>query len=223
MSAIDQVLQQHRELVDRLDALGVPGRPASGRVTFGEAAGPLQPASGPYGGSDRAQGAWRVPDDEDEVSEVEALPEPQPTDEEARAEQAQAVTHLADALIAHLLVEELILYPAACPTGIGDLVTEALTDHANLRALVRDLSRLDPADEPARQAGMHRLRDVLDAHVDLVEQRLLPALETELGEERLEELGMHMEAKHQVLRAPERRFEAADRTPPAPAGRGSSR
>jgi hemerythrin superfamily protein len=141
------------------------------------------------------------------------------------------------ALDLHAALEEELFYPAVEETAEDEasreLVRGARQDHAVIRALLADLSAIDPRDE--RFSGKARvLQENVERHVAEEESLVLPAFRQRVSSEELELLGEQMEARKAELEprapaaapaiaAPEERRAALveQRTRLAPAGRRS--
>lgn len=111
---------------------------------------------------------------------------------------------LFDALIAHTVLEEQMLYPAARQVA-PELVAESIEAHHKIKNVVAELRHTDPA--LARfdylLADLHR---TLTEHIRQEELHLLPRLDAALGVERLEEMGARMQDRFRALLGLERRF-----------------
>ena len=111
---------------------------------------------------------------------------------------------LFDALTAHRVIEEQLLYPAARPIA-HDLVEGALESHREMREIMDEIRHTDPSLALFDHL-MEQLQRLGSQHVRNEEQHLFPRLHERLGSERLEELGMHMQERFRVLIGLERRF-----------------
>ena len=78
-------------------------------------------------------------------------------------------------------------------------MTEALEEHREVKALITTLRALDPGDAPF-QSKFAELREGVEAHVDMEEDKLMPDAEAVLGDE-LERLGRQMEERKEQLMA----------------------
>jgi hemerythrin superfamily protein len=104
------------------------------------------------------------------------------------------------ALEVHAKLEEEIFYPAM-RTVDPDLVQESYEEHGEMKRLIGELSRMEPADREYDLTVMSLMREVL-RHVADEETKLFPDAERVLGEERLAELGAQMTRRRMELVAP---------------------
>ena len=81
----------------------------------------------------------------------------------------------ADLLTRHTVEEENIIYPALRACGLTGAVKAQLDDHADMRAMIRDLEQTAPED-PAWSATAVRLKTLVNRHVRQEEQELFPML-----------------------------------------------
>jgi hemerythrin-like domain-containing protein len=80
-----------------------------------------------------------------------------------------------------------------------DLVTEAIEEHGEVKALIATLRALNPGNTQF-QGTFAELREGVEAHVGMEEDELMPDAEAVLGDE-LERLGRQMEERKQQLMA----------------------
>jgi hemerythrin-like domain-containing protein len=80
-----------------------------------------------------------------------------------------------------------------------DLVTEAIEEHGEVKALIATLRALNPGNAQF-QGTFAELREGVEAHVGMEEDELMPDAEAVLGDE-LERLGRQMEERKQQLMA----------------------
>lgn len=102
---------------------------------------------------------------------------------------------IASNLIAHMAIEEDIFYPAVKELGTKkaeEMVPEAYEEHHVAKLVLRELPKVDPADERF-EAKMTVLEELIEHHVEEEEQELFKIAQ-KLGAERLSELGAQMEA-----------------------------
>lgn len=100
---------------------------------------------------------------------------------------------LQDALHKHMMVEEKIFYPAV--KGADDLedqVVESYDEHAEVKALLAQLSELDPSTDEF-QTALKTMKVGIEHHVSEEEGEMFPTAEEELGESRMKELGKQIE------------------------------
>lgn len=100
-------------------------------------------------------------------------------------------------LTAHIKIEESIFYPAVMEVD-EDLVLEAFEEHANVKAMIRKIQRID-ADDETFMAKITVLIELVDHHVKEEEEELFPKCQKTLGEEALRDLGAKMKAKFEQL------------------------
>lgn len=95
----------------------------------------------------------------------------------------------------HTHIEEKVFYPALEePEETHDLTLEAYEEHAEVKQLLKELSRSRTAnDEWEAQAKV--LRENVEHHVEEEENELFPKAEAALGEEEIDELGERMAAE----------------------------
>lgn len=99
----------------------------------------------------------------------------------------------------HATIEEELFYPAAEKLGGGaDLVKEARREHAEVKEMLAQISKIDPkgADFVRR---VERLRDSVRHHVREEEGRLFPVVNQHLGRDRIDELGKRLDARKKEL------------------------
>lgn len=102
------------------------------------------------------------------------------------------------ALTVHTAVEEELYYPAFAAAGEQDTATEYEAEHAEAKALINELVRMDAADEEYAPT-MKALMEAVESHMDEEESEGMPLAETFLSEEDLALLGAKMEARKQEL------------------------
>jgi len=132
------------------------------------------------------------------------------------AARATLFTKAADTLMAHVLVEEQVFYPAVNAKRTEDILLESLEEHLSLKRILSDLVEL-PADAPNFEPKFHVLTEQAEHHHEEEEEKLFPKVKKLLSEEELDELGGRMaEAQAQLLAqeprklAPEQADEAAE-------------
>jgi hemerythrin superfamily protein len=104
------------------------------------------------------------------------------------------------ALDVHAKLEEEIFYPAMRSVD-PDLVQESYEEHGEMKRLIDELTRMEPADREYDLTVMALMREVL-RHVADEETKLFPDAERVLGDERLAELGAQMTRRRMQLVAP---------------------
>ncbi len=91
------------------------------------------------------------------------------------AARAALLATASDALTRHTVEEENVIYPALRSCGMTAAVKAQLDDHADMRAMIRELQTLAPED-PIWVETAKRLKTLVYRHVRQEEQELFPAL-----------------------------------------------
>jgi len=104
------------------------------------------------------------------------------------------------ALEIHAQLEEEIFYPALRAIAESDAVAKSVPEHDQMRRLIAQLHKLEPADE-AYDKTVFELMNVVMHHVADEETLLLPTAERVLSD-RLGELGAQMTKRRLQLAAP---------------------
>ena len=99
---------------------------------------------------------------------------------------------LKTALLMHMRAEEEIFYPAVKNADLEDEVVEAYDEHAGAKALLVQMNELDPTT-PEFQTALTELMTSIEHHVGEEEGEMFPTAEEELGEARMQELGVQIE------------------------------
>jgi hemerythrin superfamily protein len=100
---------------------------------------------------------------------------------------------LKTALQMHMKAEEEIFYPAVKNADdLEDQVVEAYDEHAGAKALLVQMNELEP-NTPEFQTALTELMASIEHHVGEEEGEMFPTAEEELGEARMEELGVQIE------------------------------
>lgn len=97
----------------------------------------------------------------------------------------------ADALMAHVEVEEHVFYPAVKARRTEDVLLESLEEHLSLKRLVADLVALPVTDERF-EPKLHVLKEQAEHHHEEEEEKLFPKVKKLLGDEELDTLGAEM-------------------------------
>jgi hemerythrin superfamily protein len=116
-------------------------------------------------------------------------------------ERAELLTQLADALSAHMAIEEQIFYPAAQQvlTGKKALMGEtAYLEHMSGKAALQNLLGDGPMSFEAR---LKVLKELVLHHVEEEEQQLFPEIESLMDDAQLKELGAQLQEAHAQLEA----------------------
>jgi hemerythrin-like domain-containing protein len=115
---------------------------------------------------------------------------------------ARAIARLAEALLLHDKIEEEIFYPsliAAYSAGPDSPVEQAGDEHQQIKQLLREVAEINPADKRRRDAAFKLMKEAAEKHFEREEAELIPAAERDLSEERLTEIGVHLEARKRQL------------------------
>lgn len=91
------------------------------------------------------------------------------------AERAALLATASDALTRHAVEEENVIYPALRACGMTSAAKAQLDDHADMRAMIRELQTLAPED-PIWLETAKQLKKLVYRHIRQEEQELFPAL-----------------------------------------------
>lgn len=112
--------------------------------------------------------------------------------ESGKGDKRALVQELAQNLVAHMVIEQEIFYPAVKQVK-EDLVLESFEEHAIARfALVRLVKT--EADDVSFSARVTALKEIIEHHVEEEEEELFPQVEKAMGD-RLLALGERMKAR----------------------------
>jgi hemerythrin-like domain-containing protein len=101
----------------------------------------------------------------------------------------------------HAQIEEEIFYPAVRGTedsDAQDLIAEALEEHEGIKALLEEISDMEP-DDTEYDSKVADLREEVEHHVEEEQSEIFEVAEDQLGN-RLEELGEELEERKEALR-----------------------
>jgi hemerythrin superfamily protein len=111
------------------------------------------------------------------------------------------VTELADALTAHMAIEEQIFYPAAQQVLEGKkavLGEEAVLEHQMAKIALQNVL----ADgQVSFEARLKVLKELIEHHVEEEEEEMFPAVEARMEETELKVLGARMQELHEQAAA----------------------
>lgn len=109
-----------------------------------------------------------------------------------KQETAQQICH---ELTVHAAIEEEIFYPRVRRAGAEekDEVLEGVEEHAQIKALVAEISALNPEDE-SFDAKMQVLKEDVEHHVQDEENEMFPNVRKAIAEAELVELGEKLTA-----------------------------
>lgn len=113
---------------------------------------------------------------------------------------ARLFPEAADALTAHVTVEEKHFYPAVRARRTEDILLESLEEHLSLKRVLADLLGLS-VEEPQWEAKLHVLEEQLEHHHKEEEEHLFPKVEKMFSRSELDDLGNAMERELAELRA----------------------
>jgi hypothetical protein len=103
----------------------------------------------------------------------------------------------------HAAIEEEIFYPAVKALRSKDAkfeVEEALQEHKQIKAAVAEITKMEPADEPALGAIMKVLKEDVEHHADEEEKEMFKEAR-KMGDSSLEELGQKLQSRKEQLKA----------------------
>jgi hemerythrin superfamily protein len=110
-------------------------------------------------------------------------------------EKAALVKQICDALTVHASIEEEIFYPAVrAAIEDGDLMDEALVEHAGAKEIIAQLRQMDP-DDDLYDAKVTVLGEQIDHHVEEEEGEMFP--KARKAKVDTEELGTELAARKQ--------------------------
>jgi iron-sulfur cluster repair protein YtfE (RIC family) len=125
--------------------------------------------------------------------------------ESGRGDGAEILSDLADALAAHMLIEQDIFYPAIRQVD-EDLILESYEEHSLVELSLKRLLNTELTGEYFIPR-VTTLKELIQRHVEEEESELFPKVEKALGPARLSELGAEMESR--FVEAEEDGFEAS--------------
>lgn len=101
----------------------------------------------------------------------------------------QLFARLRRELEAHTLIEEDIFYPwIEKLLGLKDLVEQSFEEHAGFEAILQEISEMRTNKDDWLEK-IDELKDVVQRHVRMEEDKMFPPARKELDESRAEELG----------------------------------
>ncbi len=111
--------------------------------------------------------------------------------EKGRGGLSALADELANALAAHMTIEQEILYPAVKEIA-PELIAESFEEHAIAELELKRLLLTKPSEKETFHARVICLKELISHHVKEEEEELFPKLEKKLGDEKLRELGKEM-------------------------------
>jgi hemerythrin-like domain-containing protein len=113
--------------------------------------------------------------------------------ESGRSDPEPVLQELANDLIAHMVIEHELFYPAV--QGIDrSMVAESFEEHSLAELALKRLLATDPGDESFK-ARVVATKELIEHHVKEEEEDLFPKVEKKLGDEQLEILGKQMKTR----------------------------
>lgn len=104
----------------------------------------------------------------------------------------------ADALVAHVTIEEKIFYPAVKVHRTEDILLESLEEHLSIKRVLADLVEL-ASDDATFEAKLHVLKEQVEHHHKEEEEHLFPKVQKLIDEAGLEALGQELERADAAL------------------------
>jgi hemerythrin superfamily protein len=118
----------------------------------------------------------------------------------AESARASLLDEVADALAAHVALEEEHFYPAVRARRTEDILLESLEEHLSLKRVMSDLLAMETSDE-RWEAKMHVLKEQAEHHHKEEEEHLFPKVQKLFDAAQLEELGAAMTTALAALHA----------------------
>lgn len=116
------------------------------------------------------------------------------------AQRSPLLDDVADALAAHVALEEEHFYPAVRARRTEDILLESLEEHLSLKRVMSDLLEMDTSDE-RWEAKMHVLKEQAEHHHKEEEEHLFPKVQKLFDDAQLADLGDTMEKALAALHA----------------------
>jgi len=104
------------------------------------------------------------------------------TDESQTWKRSMLLMKLAHKLDKHAYEEENVVYPALRDDNDMIEADQLDTEHGHVKTLIFDLKQMD-SDSPLWLETVRKLRDALDEHIRMEEERVFPKLKQDLDEE----------------------------------------
>jgi iron-sulfur cluster repair protein YtfE (RIC family) len=118
-------------------------------------------------------------------------------EEKEGEERTALVAELAEALKAHMELEETVVYPAMAPVTGEDKVEEGVTEHELAKKTLADLVGQTP-DGPGFGAALEAVKGGIEHHVEEEEEQVFPKLRSD-GMDTIEGMANAFVAKRQQL------------------------
>jgi hemerythrin superfamily protein len=116
------------------------------------------------------------------------------------AQRAALLDEVADALAAHVALEEEHFYPAVRARRTEDILLESLEEHLSLKRVMSDLLDMKTSDE-RWEAKIHVLEEQAEHHHKEEEENLFPKVQKLFDEKQVSELGDAMTSALAALHA----------------------
>ena len=133
--------------------------------------------------------------------EVEAMFERFETmTDRAKVSKKKLADEICNALIMHTTIEEEIFYPATREASekTGDMIDEAVVEHASAKDLIAQILEMDPGDD-LYDAKVKVLSEMIEHHVEEEEEEMFPkARELKLD---MAALGQEMQMRQKEIEA----------------------
>jgi len=110
------------------------------------------------------------------------------------------IDELAESLIAHMTLEEEVVYPAIKPVVGDEPVQEGVTEHELARKTLADVQKLAP-DEPGFGAALEALKAGIEHHVEEEENDVFPQVRRD-GQQKLDEMSTQFMTRRLELGLP---------------------
>jgi iron-sulfur cluster repair protein YtfE (RIC family) len=110
--------------------------------------------------------------------------------EKGKGDVAAVLGQLANDLAAHMAIEQTIFYPAVREID-AEIVGESYQEHAIAELALKRLVETTP-DDATFHPKLTALKELIEHHVEEEEDELFPAVEEEMENEQLDELGTRM-------------------------------
>lgn len=125
--------------------------------------------------------------------------------ESGRSDKTVVLEELANALAAHMAIEQELFYPSVKEAD-SEMVNESFEEHSIAEVALKRLLATAIEDE-AFDARVTALKELIEHHVKEEEEELFPEVEQALSEDTLSQLGKTMKARYEEVFA--QGFEAA--------------
>ena len=116
------------------------------------------------------------------------------------AARQQVVTKITSALTLHTEVEERFVYPAMRDAGLGDLVSEAEQEHAEVKELVAQLETMDATTDDV-DTLLAELKADVQHHVQEEETEAFPEFRDAVDQSELQTLATQVREAQKQARA----------------------